>query len=583
MMKIYLKEKIGDPDLFTGRKDELAFLLNWMEGIKGELSQSRSLLARRKTGKTAILQRLFNIVFDKNDQVIPIYYEVKESKQWAVEFCKDFFLTVVYQYTAFRSRKTEYLDYDIRKDFDTARQIVKKEGLDFLADWVDGVRNLVAEESIDFLWTTVRDFPRGLATRDDMRIMHIIDEFQYLNRKIYMDKKKTRLLDDFAQAYMSTAEYKNAPLLVSGSWVGWLMYDLLKMPARFKLSTLKNMPEAEATEMILKYSAIQKTALTPETVHLVAMILEGNPFYISAVMQSDFPDKDLTTPEGVLAVLEYETLNEEGGIRGTWMEYIESAFDRINDKNAKNIVLYLSKNRERPVSRKEIREKLVPDMDDYDLEKKMRALIKTDIIQRGRSNFYYQGVQDNIFDKVFRGQYAEDIEAFDPSEITRDYKALSEDIRRKYNSLSGKYNHFKGKFAEFVIIRKLARRAYQKNDLFKSMLCNLPDDFNFVEYASVWSWSASPLYKADIQVDIFARAKGDGYGLIGEVKNRRKPKFSKKEVSEFKAKADELMRLENVNKALLFVICKAGFTPAAMDCLRENRMAWSADKQWMVK
>jgi len=67
-MKIYLKEKIGNPDLFGGRKDELAFLLNWVEGIKGELPKSRSLLARRKTGKTAILQRLFNIVFEKNDQ-----------------------------------------------------------------------------------------------------------------------------------------------------------------------------------------------------------------------------------------------------------------------------------------------------------------------------------------------------------------------------------------------------------------------------------------------------------------------------------------------------------------------------------
>jgi hypothetical protein len=334
------------------------------------LSKSRLLLARRKTGKTAILQRLFNIVFDKNDQVIPIYYEVKESKQWAVEFCKDFFLTVVYQYTAFRSRKTEYLARNIPKDFDKARNIVKKEGLDFLADWVDVVRSLVAEESVDFLWTTVRDFPLGLATRDDMRIMQIIDEFQYLNRKMYVDQKKTRLLDDFAQAYMSTAEYKNAPLLVSGSWVGWLMYDLLKMPARFKLSSLKNMPESEAAEMIFKYSAIKKIMVTPETVHLIATLSEGNPFYITALMQSEFQHKDLTTREGVLATLEYETLNEGGGIRGTWMEYIESAFDRINEKNAKNIVLYLSKNRERPVSRKEIREKLVPDMDDYDLEKK---------------------------------------------------------------------------------------------------------------------------------------------------------------------------------------------------------------------
>ncbi len=582
-MKIYLKEKIGNPDLFTGRKKELAFLLNWVEGIKGELSKSRSLLARRKTGKTAVLQRLFNIVFDKNDQVIPFYYEVKESKQWSVEFCQDFFLTFVYHYIAFRSRQPIYLSDDAPKKVPDAIDIARREGFDFLVPPIEALNWFAERESVDLFWTFVRDFPRGLAQRDDMRVVQIIDEFQYLNRKIYRDKNMQYLIDDFAQAYMSTAEYKNAPLLVSGSWVGWLMSDLRKMPARFKLGRLDNMPESETTETILRYSEIEKTAVTPETIHLIASLSEGNPFYISALMQSECPDKDLTTPEGVLAVLEYETLDERGDIRETWMEYIASAFDRINEKNAKNIVLYLSKHRERPVGRKEIREKIVPDMDDYDLEKKMRALIKTDIIQRGRSNFYYQGVQDNIFDKVFRGQYADDIEAFDPSEITRDYKALSEDIRRKYNSLSGEYNHFKGKYAEFVIIRKLARRAYKENDLFKSMLCNQPDDFCFVEYASVWSWSASPIYKADIQVDIFARAKEDGYGLIGEVKNRRKPKFSKKEVLEFKAKADELMRLEHVDKALLLVFCKAGFTSDAMDCMRENRMAWSADEQWMAK
>ena len=39
---------------------------------------------------------------------------------------------------------------------------------------------------------------------------------------------------------------------------------------------------------------------------------------------------------------------------------------------------------------------------DSELEKKMLALVKSDIVQRGGSNFRYLGVQDNVFDKVFR-------------------------------------------------------------------------------------------------------------------------------------------------------------------------------------
>ena len=85
-MKIYLKEKIGNPDMFSGRNKELTFFSNWIDKIKREISRSMALLSRRKTGKTALLQRLYNMTFEKNDNVIPFYYEVKEGHVWAIDF-----------------------------------------------------------------------------------------------------------------------------------------------------------------------------------------------------------------------------------------------------------------------------------------------------------------------------------------------------------------------------------------------------------------------------------------------------------------------------------------------------------------
>ena len=40
MMQIYLKEKIGNPELFTGRKQELGYFLKWIERIKKEISKN---------------------------------------------------------------------------------------------------------------------------------------------------------------------------------------------------------------------------------------------------------------------------------------------------------------------------------------------------------------------------------------------------------------------------------------------------------------------------------------------------------------------------------------------------------------
>jgi len=109
-MKTYLKEKIGNSKLFTGRKKECSYFLNWTWRIKRQISLSTAILSRRKTGKTAVMQRLYNLIFEKNDGVIPFYFEIKEGDHWLADFSRDFYLTYIYQYIAFKTRKTEWVE-----------------------------------------------------------------------------------------------------------------------------------------------------------------------------------------------------------------------------------------------------------------------------------------------------------------------------------------------------------------------------------------------------------------------------------------------------------------------------------------
>ncbi|MCP4150702.1 MAG: hypothetical protein GY757_23345, partial [bacterium] len=239
---------------------------------------------------------------------------------------------------------------------------------------------------------------------------------------IYWDKNKKNKADTLAGGYLSTAERKVAPLLVSGSWVGWLMNMLkMKLPARFKYKYLNNMPENEAVEMVFKYSRFFEEPLTEETAYLIAALSEGSPFYISSILRSEIEDKDLTAVDGLARTLEFETLNDQGVIKATWMEYVKTAFDRVNDRNAKRIVLHLFKHKGRELTRKEILGDLELDMTDEILEERLEALVKADIISQGRTNFDYRCVQDNIFDKVFRGVYQKEIEHFDVEEIKKEY------------------------------------------------------------------------------------------------------------------------------------------------------------------
>ncbi|KPA15510.1 ATPase domain protein, prokaryote domain protein, partial [Candidatus Magnetomorum sp. HK-1] len=66
-MQYPLAETIGNPDLFVGRHEEFERLNEWLELIPKRLSMSTVILARRKSGKTAILERVFNQVWSNND------------------------------------------------------------------------------------------------------------------------------------------------------------------------------------------------------------------------------------------------------------------------------------------------------------------------------------------------------------------------------------------------------------------------------------------------------------------------------------------------------------------------------------
>jgi len=79
-MQYPLPESIGNPDLLVGREKEFCLFNKWISRIPDRLSKSRAILARRKSGKTAIVERIFNRLWSDNGQVIPFYINIPERK-----------------------------------------------------------------------------------------------------------------------------------------------------------------------------------------------------------------------------------------------------------------------------------------------------------------------------------------------------------------------------------------------------------------------------------------------------------------------------------------------------------------------
>lgn len=72
-MEYPLQEKIGLSELLVGRVHEFADFHKWLANMPRKLSKSRAILARRKSGKTVFIQRLFNELWSANGQVVPFF------------------------------------------------------------------------------------------------------------------------------------------------------------------------------------------------------------------------------------------------------------------------------------------------------------------------------------------------------------------------------------------------------------------------------------------------------------------------------------------------------------------------------
>jgi hypothetical protein len=441
-----LGEEIGDPELFVGRKKEMARLMKWAEGTKRRISGSMGILARRKKGKTALLQRFFNLLYTRNDpQLIPFYYRVQETRLTKRDFAIELYCSLLSQYFAFTRRTPELI----------ARPLP----LDELAELAEAdpqvaadirVMRGILESNPGAVWSYVQAAGHRISQLNEVRIIQILDEFQYLNKWIVTSDTRDEV-ELLCHSYMGVAESKFSPQIVAGSYIGWLEAIFSHMTARYDEWHLEGLNDDEAIAEVYNYAYVHQVPITDETAPYIAEVCENDAFYIAAVIRNRSEEKDLTTRAGVRDALTFETVVGQGAIARVWNEYLADAIHRINDKNAHRMVLYLARHEPEERTRTQIKDDLKLEMSDPELDKRLKQLVYADILGRGSSAFRYRGLGDPIFAMVFRRIYGEEVEQLNVEQIDEDFKRRLADVEEQLASARGLASWRKGEAAEHKV------------------------------------------------------------------------------------------------------------------------------------
>src|SRR6056297_1632588 len=560
-----LPEQIGEPDLFVGRKKEFDYFLgDWYRLVEKNFAQNQAIISRRKKGKTAFLQRLFNILWSAGKElnediisVIPFYYSIRDKQVSLGYLALDFFTEFVKCYCSYKQRDKKLLYSNIK--FKQLEEIINDQPVKAI---YATMASYVEEDDWEVMWDIASRAPSTIGRNTGEKIVQIIDEFQYINEYIY--NKDGEKLDRLSGTYMHVSEMREAPLIVSGSEVHWLLKIVRSLTGRFQSYPLENLPEDEAKAAIEKYAHFMDTTINQEAIEKIWELTQGDPLYIKALFLSRYNQaKDYTVDDNIVDVYEKEI--SEGEIYTTWMEYMlntlcnfektklpgafhehENSTSTVNKTNSKRIMLYLF-NQGQEKTRAEIIKDLKLPYTDQEAEEKLNALIAGDLISQGSTAYRYAITKDKTYELVFKSVYQDEIDHFVP------------DIKGEIRKVMGKDNYQKGKFTEFLLKERL-KKPFTLNEITETgkVLKIIPIDIE--------ERKMIPTGVGKSEIDLYIRAK-NGYEVYIDIKNTQN-RYGKKETDRWLKIADYLRK--NKTKTLFLVYSENGYTKGMQERLEKN-------------
>jgi len=565
-MQYPLAEKIGDPDLFVGREEEFRFFNKWISKIPKRLSKSRVILARRKSGKTAFVQRIFNQLWTENGPVIPFYFSFEETKIWYPELAIQYYCAFASQYIAFWERDEKLVRTPL--SLEKIKEYALANAMTVFVDDIDFLRQNQAMGNYTLMWNTACSAPHRIADVYQQRFLVILDEFQYITEYVYPTPDfQTPCIETLAGSYHTLAESKIAPMLVTGSYTGWLLKIIGKYLEAGRLKHTRFSPyltEAEGLQAVYQYAHFLKEPITNETAFQINQLCLSDPFFISCVIESDSQNKDLTTSEGVIDTVNYEISDRQSEMSKTWNEYLLLTLQKVNDQHAKSLLLYLNKHADRDWTPQELKTELQLPLTIHDIQHKLIMMSEADVIQRGSSDIRFQGLTDGTLHLILRNRLEEEINGFQP-----DLKqAFNEKLAEKSHQLQGQLNHLSGYFAEYQLaIAFRIKKQFSLAEFFKNVTDNSLLDILVVKQRV----SFKPINGEGGEIDIVAESNC-GRVVLVEVKKRQQ-KTNPVMVKEFLSKIAAYHNQSPNALILPAFLSLGGFTKEAQEICENKGIA----------
>jgi DNA-binding Lrp family transcriptional regulator len=326
----------------------------------------------------------------------------------------------------------------------------------------------------------------------------------------------------------------------------------------------------EGLEAVYRYAQYFNTAITNETAVQINELCFSDPFFITCVLDSDYPDKDLTTAQGVIDVATYEITDRGSEMSKTWNEYLQLTFSQVNDRYAKTLLLFLNKHPERYWTPKELKAELnLTELTERELQKRLEAMSEADVIERGVADIDFRGLSDGTLHLIINNRFGKEINQLAP-DLPHEFERQLADLEKDNRRLRGQLNHLSGLMAEYQLALALRRRKRFALTEF----CQGVRDMTVLTLTQVQQRVL--LQREDgkgLEVDIVAHSNC-GRVVLVEVK-KTQVKTALIQVADFWEKVQVYQRQHPEEIILPAFLSLGGFTEEALASCKEYGIGWA--------
>lgn len=569
-----LEDLVGE--LFVNRQAEFDLFTRWVDRIPRMTNNSYALIGRRRTGKTAILVKLFNRLFYAQDRVMPVYISFARYLHFTrpltmQEVGEHYLSSYLLSFLAFRYRRPDLLRREPKMS------IMREIALEF-DDAI--VNDLIKEFDLTLTATSTGDGPAQLAINAPRQVagLHnlltavIVDEFQVLTT---VHDPIQNIDHDLTDSFQWAVDTRLAPMLVSGSAVSLLVSRALTgmLQGRFSYWYLEPLAREDAYHLVFRLAQVTGATVNEELAEAIWQLTSGYPYSIRCLLASNSPAwPRLPALDALEEVVTFELTDHRGQLWQHYREEFEKYSHQLNEGYVtRKVMLWATKYPDQRIDAEAIAQEI--GLDVGKVETALEKLRWVDVVEKV-GLISYKGPTDPMLRRFIEYQHYTEIEKLGPDKAIQDWQREIQAIRGNLNRALGEI----GELYARMVMRGFDGRSVEGMAYFNHSGLLLLPKFERIERRGGIVVAGNP-----VEIDVIAEWRNTPTDLpsvwLVEAKYTQE-RIDVTAVRHFLTQAAHLREHATYASITRWYFSKSGFTQAAVQLLQSSGVLYSDWRQF---